>query len=100
MSGEVPPPDFQRTVVVEGLTAADRLPVPASCRPEDHEPDRILIAEKGGAIKVYNGSANAETPLITLPVPTANCARRGMNGIEVDPDFNANGYIYVSYHQG
>ena len=57
------------------------------------EPDRILIAEKGGAIKVYNGS-EVQT-LTTLPVETYWA--RGINGIEVDPDFNTNGYIYVSY---
>ena len=62
--------------------------------PDDpNEPDRILIAEKGGAIKVYNGS-EVQT-LTTLPVETHWA--RGINGIEVDPDFNENGYIYVSY---
>ena len=59
------------------------------------DPDRILFVEKGGAVKVYNGSEMQEQPVITLPVAT-NWAR-GINGVEVDPDFNSNGYIYVSY---
>ena len=57
--------------------------------------NRILIAEKGGAIKVYNGSQLQSEPLITLPVSTAWA--RGVNGIEVDPEFADNGYVYVSY---
>ena len=32
---------------------------------------------------------------MTLPVATKWA--RGINGVEVDPDFNDNGYIYVSY---
>ena len=93
VKGAVPPPDFQRTVVVEGLTQ----PIDFRFLPRVNEnaPDRILFAEKGGAIKVYDGSQMQSTPVITLPV-TATRAR-GVNGIEVDPDFNSNGYIYVSY---
>ena len=94
VSGEVPPPDFQRTVVVEGLTEPTDFRFLPRVDPDDpNEPDRILIAEKGGAIKVYNGS-EVQT-LTTLPVETHWA--RGVNGIEVDPDFNENGYIYVSY---
>ena len=98
VSGAVPPPDIQRTVVVEGLnTPIDFRFLP---RVNEEDPDRILFAEKDGAIKVYNGSQMQSTPLITLPVPTGQTARaRGVNGIEVDPDFNTNGYIYVSYHR-
>ncbi len=91
VSGAVPPPDFQRTVVVSGLTEpTDFRFLP---RVKEGDPDRILIAEKGGAIKVYNGS-EVQT-LTTVPVQTHWA--RGVNGIEVDPKFNENGYIYVSY---
>ena len=94
VSGEVPPPDLQRTVVVSGLTEPTDFRFLPRINPDDpDEPDRILIAEKGGAIKVYNGS-EVQT-LTTLPVETYWA--RGINGIEVDPDFNENGYIYVSY---
>ena len=93
VSGEVPPPDFQRTVVVEGL--AEPTDFRFLPRVTPNAPDRILIAEKGGAIKVYNGSEMQSTPVITLPVQTHWA--RGVNGIEVDPKFNTNGYIYVSY---
>jgi aldose sugar dehydrogenase len=91
VSGEVPPIDFQRTAVVSGLSEPTdfRFLPPVN----ENDPDRILIAEKGGAIKVHDGS-EMQT-LTTLPVYTHWA--RGVNGIEVDPQFNTNGYIYVSY---
>ena len=59
---------------------------------------RILIAEKGGAIKVYHDGHVHDEPLITLAVlQTDNDEERGLLGIEVDPDFEHNGYLYVSY---
>jgi glucose/arabinose dehydrogenase len=57
---------------------------------------RILFAEKGGAIKATTNDGQLQsTPLITLPSNTVWA--RGVNGIEVDPDYEENGYIYVSY---
>jgi glucose/arabinose dehydrogenase len=57
---------------------------------------RILLAEKGGAIKLVDKDGQLQsTPLITLPVATAWA--RGLNGLEVDPDYAHNGHIYVSY---
>ena len=85
--------DFKRTAFVSGLTQpTDFRFLP---RVTEDGPDRILFVEKGGAVKVYNGTEMQETPVMTLPVAT-NWAR-GVNGVEVDPDFNSNGYIYVSY---
>ncbi|MBP1818386.1 PQQ-dependent sugar dehydrogenase [Mycobacterium sp. OAE908] len=56
---------------------------------------RLLFAEKGGAIRVSNGGQLQSTPLITLPTDTFWA--KGLAGLEVDPDFENNGYIYVSY---
>lgn len=79
----------QREVLVSGLD-----------EPTDFRflPDgRILIAEKGGQIKVYDtatGTVQAES-LITLQPNTA--WGRGLLGLEVDPLFADNGFIYVAY---
>ncbi len=96
VSGAVPPPDVNRTPVITGLTQ------PTDFRFLPDDPDdptdpegRIIIAEKGGAIKVYNGSAMQSEPAITLGTDTRWA--RGVNGIEVDPEFYDNGYVYVSY---
>ena len=82
-------PEFDRTTIVSGLN-----------QPTDFRflPDgRILIAEKGGAIKVYDGTLHPD-PVITLAVlQTDNDEERGLLGIEVDPNFTQNGYLYVSY---
>jgi aldose sugar dehydrogenase len=79
---------FTSSTVASGLSA-----------PTDFRflPDgRILFAEKGGAIKATNRDGQLQnTPLITLPSSTVWA--RGVNGIEVDPDYEENGYIYVSY---
>jgi aldose sugar dehydrogenase len=56
---------------------------------------RILFAEKGGAIKASKDGQVQSTPLITLPNETFWA--KGLAGIEVDPDYDENGYIYVSY---
>ncbi|EHB58540.1 PKD domain containing protein [Mycolicibacterium rhodesiae JS60] len=84
------PDEFERTTIVSGLDS-----------PTDFRfltDGRILIAEKGGAIKVYHDDHLHDDPLITLAVlPTDNDEERGLLGIEVDPDFENNGYLYVSY---
>lgn len=84
------PPELERTTLVTGLNQ------PTAFR---FLPDgRILIAEKQGAIKVYANGQVQDQPMITLAVlPTDNDEERGLLGIEPDPDFAQNGYLYVSY---
>ncbi len=78
----------QRAVVADGLDG----PVDFRFLPDG----RILVAEKGGAIKVVaaNGGALPQ-PLITLSVNTVG--ERGISGLAVDPQFTTNGHIYVAY---
>ncbi|MEU0495444.1 PQQ-dependent sugar dehydrogenase [Mycobacterium sp. NPDC006124] len=84
------PDDFDRTLLVSGLV-----------QPTDFRflPDGdILIAEKGGAIKLYHDGHVHDDPVITLAtLPTDTDEERGLLGIEIDPDFEHNGYIYASY---
>ena len=83
------PEEFERTVLVSGLEN----PLDFRILPGDDEDLAILIAEKNGAIKLYH-DGHVET-VITLPVTTAS--ERGIGGIELDPDFATNHYLYVSY---
>lgn len=83
------PDELERTVLVSGLDQ----PLDFRILPGDSEHPTILIAEKNGAIKLYH-DGQLET-LITLPVTTA--AERGIGGIEIDPQFATNRYLYVSY---
>ena len=81
------PDDLQRTI----LTGVLNEPVDFQFLPDG----TILIAEKGGAIRAYQNDQLRDTPLITLSTQTAN--ERGIGGLQVDPDFETNHYIYVSY---
>ena len=78
---------LQRTVVASGL----HQPVDFRFLPDE----RIVIAEKTGAIKIIENGTVLEQPLITLSVN--NAFERGISGIAVDPDFDQNGYLYVAY---
>ncbi|MEZ0355710.1 PQQ-dependent sugar dehydrogenase [Mycobacterium sp. SA01] len=81
------PSDLERTTLVSGLD-----------EPTDFRflPDgTILIAEKSGAIKVYQNGQLKDTPLITLSAQSD--VERGVAGIGIDPDFDTNHYIYISY---
>lgn len=81
------PADFDKTEVVSGLDT------PTAFR---FAPDgRIFIAEQGGAIRVVENGVLRSAPLATLP--TANTDERGLLGIELDPNFATNGYLYAAY---
>lgn len=80
------PTEFERTVLVSGLDQ----PLDFRFLPNDLG---ILIAEKNGAIKLFHDD-HVQT-VITLP--TSSGGERGIGGIEVDPNFETNHYIYASY---
>lgn len=82
-----PPAEFERLLVVGGLEE------PTSFR---FTPDgAILVAEKNGAIQLVEDGVLHEHPLIELA--TAGSDERGLLGLELDPDFAANGFVYVGY---
>lgn len=87
------PEEFERTVLVTGLTEPlDFAFLPDD--PEDPNDGGILIAEKGGAIKLYK-EGQPTTTVATLPVKTD--FESGIGGIEVDPNYEQNHYVYVTY---
>jgi glucose/arabinose dehydrogenase len=80
-----PAPGFDDTVFQGSLsspTAIAFLPAPDG---------RMLITEKGGALKLSDGSS--VKTLITLGVCTAS--EMGLLGVAVDPNFGSNGFIYL-----
>lgn len=78
---------FDRATVVSGLNS----PVDFRFLPDG----RILVAEKGGAIRVVQNGTLLAQPAITLAVRTET--ERGISGLAIDPAFATNGRIYVSY---
>ncbi|NTY57931.1 hypothetical protein FEG63_00005 [Mycolicibacterium sphagni] len=57
---------------------------------------RMLISERGGVVLLASRDGQIQSqPVIGLPMDTIN--GRGLLGIEVDPNFTSNGYIYAIY---
>lgn len=58
-------------------------------------PDLILVTEKTGKLRVIKNNTLLAKAAITVSVNTAS--ERGLIGVAVDPDFEANQYIYIYY---
>src|SRR3954468_5969369 len=60
----------------------------------DFAPDgRVFVTEQQGRVRVIKDGQLLPEPFVTLDVSSAR--ERGVLGIELDPDFAANGYVYV-----
>ena len=58
---------------------------------------RLLIAEKSGVVRVYANGALLTTPLLDIRDRVNDYQDRGLMGLAVDPQFAANGFIYLLY---
>jgi glucose/arabinose dehydrogenase/endonuclease YncB( thermonuclease family) len=58
---------------------------------------RILVAEKQGIVKIIKNSSVLPTPFIDIRKDVSSYWDRGLIGIGVDPNFSANGYVYLFY---
>jgi glucose/arabinose dehydrogenase len=56
---------------------------------------RVFFVERGGALKIYKPSTSSTLTAGTLAVTTVN--EDGLLGVTLDPDFAANGWIYLFY---
>ena len=81
------PSDLERTVVASGLDS----PTDFAFLPDG----RILITQQNGTIRLVKSDELQANPLMLLP--TYYAGERGLLGVAVDPNFEDNGYIYVSY---
>ena len=83
------PGGFVTEVVVSGLqfpTSFVRLP-----------DGRLLITEKSGLVRVFKGGVLLSTPFIDLRGRVNSFQDRGLLSIAIDPDFAANGFVYLLY---
>src|SRR5262249_53750032 len=76
-------PGFEVTTFQGGLSA----PTAIAFLPDG----RMLITEKGGALKLSDGTS--ASTLITLGV--CSDSEMGLLGVAVDPNFSSNGFIYL-----
>lgn len=56
---------------------------------------RIFIAQKNGVVVLWRDGKLLDLPFIELDVDNTN--ERGLQSIELDPEFDTNGYIYFFY---
>ncbi len=81
------PPGFQEFQVVTGL----RQPTTMEFTPDG----RILVAEKGGNLRVVKNGVLLAQSFLQVSVKTDG--ERGLLGIAVDPEFAANRFVYIYY---
>jgi glucose/arabinose dehydrogenase len=88
LSSGLLPWGFERTLLATGLaeaTAFEALP-----------DGRLLVGERGGAIRIWKDGALLAQPLIQLPASTQT-AEQGLAALARHPDFASNGYLYAYY---
>ena len=84
------PAGFQETVVFSGLVNPTNVQFAAD--------GRVFVAEKRGTIKVFdNLTDTTPTTFADLRVNVHDFWDRGLLGLELDPAFPANPYVYVLY---
>ena len=81
------PSGFTETLIASDLTSPITMDIEAS--------GRIWLAYQDGRIEVIENEVLLPTPAIVLDADGSG--ERGLQGIELDPDFGTNGYIYVYY---
>lgn len=81
------PTGFAETLLVSGLSS----PTAMAFAPDG----RLFVCEQGGRLRVVKNGALLPAPFVTLAVDSAG--ERGLLGVTFDPDFGANGYVYVYY---
>ena len=82
------PPGFTETLLADDLDGATAL---------DVLPDgRILIAEQRGTVRIVPAAGGNAQTVHQLSADNRT-GERGLLGIVVDPDFEANGFVYVYY---
>jgi glucose/arabinose dehydrogenase len=82
------PPGF----TIQDVAGGFNVPTAAAFAPDG----RIFVAEKGGAVKIVKNGQTLATPFYT--VQNVNTyVDRGLLGLALDPNFAANGYVYLLY---
>ena len=80
---------YQASVMVKGLNAPWEIVTVAD--------GRMFVTERPGVIRVITDGKLEAEPLIEFKAPFNEEGEGGLLGLEADPDFESNGYLYV-YH--
>jgi PKD repeat protein len=83
-------PQFNETTVFSGLVA----PTQVKFAPDG----RVFVAEKSGLVKVFDNLADTTATVVAdFRAQTHNFWDRGLLGMALDPNFSANGHLYLLY---
>ncbi len=89
-SADALPPGFDESTVFSGLTT----PTVVRFAPDG----RVLVAEQRGVIKSFSGPGDTTPDVVAdLRARVHGYWERGLLGMALDPNFVANGRIYVAY---
>ncbi len=80
------PDGFTRQQIVNGLAEPTSMAITRD--------GRILVTQRAGLLRVVQNDALLPTPALTVPVDSTS-GERGLLSIAIDPDFSANGWIYL-----
>ncbi len=58
---------------------------------------RIFVTERPGRVRVIAGGTLLPEPWTTVPAAERAGSESGLMGIALDPDFRANGFVYIYY---
>lgn len=75
------------------VTGATSAPVAVTSLPDG----AAVVLEKGGAVRVIRNGVLVATPALTLDLGGCTNSERGLLGFAVDPDYLANGYVYLHF---
>ena len=81
------PPGFTKETLASGISR----PTVMAFAPDG----RLFICEQDGKIRVFKNGALQSTPFAQLTVDGSG--ERGLLGIDFDPDFTSNGFVYIYY---
>src|SRR3954451_3271615 len=56
---------------------------------------RLFVAEQGGALRVVKNGTLLPQPFVTVTVDSSG--ERGLLGVAFDPNYTANGFVYIYY---
>jgi glucose/arabinose dehydrogenase len=87
LSAATLPPGFSETLIAGGLQA----PTAMAIAPDG----RVFVCEQAGTLRVIRDGALLPAPFVNVTV--SSIGERGLLGVAFDPDFAANGYVYVYY---
>ncbi|MBI3703004.1 MAG: PQQ-dependent sugar dehydrogenase [Rhizobiales bacterium] len=59
--------------------------------------NRLFIVEKGGRIRIYNGTQVLGTPFLDISAKIVTDSERGLLGLAFDANYASNGLFYIYY---